>query len=53
MSGVEKDGTQSATPNEAAVRPKYEPPKIKVMDEQEVLSVFQVVQASGASWWVT
>ena len=33
----------------ATVRP-YEAPSIRVMDEQEVLSAFQVTVAA-ASWW--
>ncbi len=32
-------------------RAKYEPPRIVVMDEQEVLKAFQVTSAS-ISWWV-
>jgi hypothetical protein len=32
-------------------RTKYEPPKIVIMDEQEVLKAFQVTSA-GVSWWV-
>ena len=30
--------------------PKYEPPQIQLMDEEEVLSSFQVTQAN-MSWW--
>jgi hypothetical protein len=30
---------------------KYEPPRIRVMDESEVLKAFQVTSA-GVSWWV-
>lgn len=28
----------------------YEPPVIRVMDEKEVLQVFQITSA-GATWW--
>jgi len=34
----------------AVVRP-YEAPSIRVMDEKEVLSAFQVTVA-GVTWWV-
>ena len=30
--------------------PEYESPKIRVMDEKEVLQVFQITSA-GATWW--
>ncbi|MEO8635452.1 MAG: hypothetical protein ABI587_09280 [Gemmatimonadales bacterium] len=35
--------------NEPAKRP-YEAPEVMVMDEKEVLKVFQVTSA-GVSWW--
>jgi hypothetical protein len=31
--------------------PGYEPPTITVMNEEEVLSAFQITQA-GITWWV-
>lgn len=31
--------------------PPYEPPRIKLLDEEEVLSTFQVTQA-GYTWWI-
>jgi len=31
-------------------RPRYEAPKVAVMDEKEVLKVFQITSA-GVSWW--
>jgi len=31
-------------------RPRYEAPKVAVMDEKEVLKVFQITSA-GTSWW--
>ena len=31
--------------------PQYEPPCIKLLDEEEVLSSFQITQA-GYSWWI-
>jgi hypothetical protein len=33
------------------VRPTYEPPKIQVMTEREILNTFQVTQAM-VTWWV-
>jgi len=47
------DRTVVAAPvagNTGAVRP-YEAPTIRVMDENEVLSAFQVTVAAG-TWWV-
>ena len=32
-------------------RKAYEPPRIKTMTEEEVLSAFQITQA-GVTWWV-
>jgi hypothetical protein len=32
-------------------RPKYEPPQIKVLTEEEVLSAFQVTAARTAMGW--
>jgi hypothetical protein len=34
----------------SAARPRYEAPKVTVMDEKEVLKVFQITSA-GTSWW--
>lgn len=32
-------------------RPRYEPPTIRIMTEQEILSTFQITQ-SMAIWWI-
>ena len=40
------DGSNSKT----TVRPPYEPPRLTVMNEDEVLSAFQVPVVAG-SWW--
>ena len=33
--------------------PKYEPPRVRVIGEEEVLSAFQVVLSAGsATWWI-
>jgi hypothetical protein len=37
---------------EARERPQYEPPRIQVLTEREVLSTFQITQ-SMAAWWAT
>ena len=34
--------------------PKYEPPSVRVIGEEEVLSAFQVVLSAGsATWWIS
>jgi hypothetical protein len=33
-------------------RPKYERPTARLLNEEEILSAFQVVQAGGSQWWV-
>ena len=38
---------------EAAAKPKYEPPQVKVMDEAEVLTAFQVTAAGATMWWTS
>jgi hypothetical protein len=37
--------------SEKRPKPKYEPPQIKVLTEQEVLSAFQVTAAGSSMWW--
>ena len=32
-------------------RQSYEPPKVKMMDEAEMLSAFQVTAGGSVSWW--
>ena len=32
--------------------PRYEPPRIQVMTEREILNTFQITQ-SMATWWTT
>jgi hypothetical protein len=33
--------------------PKYEPPHIRMIGEEEVLSAFQIVLSAGsATWWI-
>jgi hypothetical protein len=36
----------------ANTKPKYETPSVKVMDESEVLTAFQVTAAGASLWWV-
>jgi hypothetical protein len=34
-------------------RQKYEPPRVRMIGEEEVLSAFQVVLSAGsATWWI-
>jgi hypothetical protein len=33
------------------LKPKYEPPKVKVMDEAAVLTAFQVNASGATAWW--
>ena len=35
-----------------SVLPRYEPPRIQVMTEKEILNTFQITQ-SMATWWTT
>jgi hypothetical protein len=35
------------------VKPQYETPKVKVMDEAEVLTAFQVTAAGATMWWTS
>ena len=44
-----KPETKARRSDESARRP-YEQPQLKVMDEKEVLRVFQITSA-GISWW--
>lgn len=37
-------------PEHAAKKPAYQPPEVMVMNEREVLKVFQITSA-GVSWW--
>jgi hypothetical protein len=50
MDEERKDATTAI--NEAEQKPKYAPPKIRLMTEQEVLSAFQVTAAGTTMWWV-
>jgi hypothetical protein len=42
----------SVEPVRESALPKYEPPRIQVMTEREILNTFQITQ-SMASWWTT
>ena len=39
-------------PAKATERPRYEPPRIQVMTEREILNTFQITQ-SMVAWWTT
>jgi hypothetical protein len=51
---TELDNRPSAPPEkndrQASSLPAYEPPRLTVMDENQVMSVFQVPVVAG-SWW--
>ena len=40
------------TPEPPQDRPRYEPPRIQQMTEQDILNSFQITQ-SMAGWWTT
>jgi len=48
------DDEKEMMTSETSAKPKYEAPMVRVMNESEVLSAFQVTAAgTGASmWWV-
>jgi hypothetical protein len=46
---MEKDLGRSEPETQDGKKP-YEPPKVVVVDEKEMLKVFQVTSA-GSSWW--
>lgn len=41
-----------ATPAPAAEKPSYEPPRIQLMTEREILASFQITQ-SMSGWWAS
>jgi len=43
---------ETPTPAAPAEKPSYEPPRIQVMTEREILATFQITQ-SMAAWWTT
>jgi hypothetical protein len=47
---MEKDLKHSESVTRASMKP-YEPPRAVVVDEKEMLKVFQITGASAASWW--
>jgi hypothetical protein len=47
----ERQAGADANPSGAA-RPAYEPPRIQVMTEKEILASFQITQ-SMVAWWQT
>jgi hypothetical protein len=48
--GQQIESSFGASGSSASVRPAYEPPRLTVMNEDEVLSAFQVPVVAG-SWW--
>jgi hypothetical protein len=47
-----EDSRITAVPVDAKDRPSYEPPRIQVMSEKDILNTFQITQ-SMSNWWVT
>ena len=47
---MEKNLSRSETESRTGIKP-YEAPKVVVVDEKEMLKVFQITGASGVSWW--
>jgi hypothetical protein len=52
MTEQESKTTVASQPNETkpSQLPAYEPPRLTVMDENQIMSVFQVPVVAG-SWW--
>ncbi|MDP9264333.1 MAG: hypothetical protein M3O85_08455 [Acidobacteriota bacterium] len=46
---METEKVQKATSQD--LKPKYEAPKVKVMDEAAVLTAFQVNASAATAWW--
>lgn len=44
---------EKMTVNETNAKPKYETPTVRVMDESEVLTAFQVTAAGATMWWTS
>ena len=51
MVNEHRNATQAEAVRESGL-PKYEPPRIQVMTEREILNTFQITQ-SMATWWTT
>jgi hypothetical protein len=49
-SGQNSVSSSAAAGSNGSVLPAYEPPRLTVMNEDEVLSAFQVPVVAG-SWW--
>lgn len=47
---MQRDPNQSPEQSSRAAGRTYETPEVKVMDEKEVLKLFQITSA-GVSWW--
>lgn len=48
----ERESKMNVAAKNASGRPKYERPSLRVLNEEEILGAFQVVQAGGSGWWV-
>ncbi len=52
MAEIGTAGRSSGQESKAADRPRYEPPRIEVMTERQILNTFQITQ-SMSGWWST
>lgn len=49
---TQETNTATVAPEAVQSLPRYEPPRIQVMSEREILNTFQITQ-SMATWWTT
>lgn len=49
---VQERNSAVPEPPSLSERPQYEPPRIQVMTEREILNTFQITQ-SMSTWWTT
>jgi hypothetical protein len=49
---TQETNTATVAPDPVQSLPRYEPPRIQVMTEREILNTFQITQ-SMATWWTT
>lgn len=45
------DKDKSAVTDSQDTKPKYETPKVKIMDEEAILTAFQVRTFAPTAWW--
>lgn len=52
MEHTHRPATDAPAHASMSSKPHYEPPKVTVMSDEEVLSAFQITPAA-ASWWAS